>query len=245
MGLGETVHREVNKQVCLILHELSSSFPQEWAKALDLVFYVMMTTPLQASGFCARDLDRCWSMRDHLERELVRFDVGPMLPLEEWAQKLFERYRMIRGSVTRYLAAESEKRAEAFDKGLHPREWEIGDKVFRKESRGVASKFLPRNSGPYWVVQILSRHKVVLAKSDGEVAFSYPVPIAELIFVPERNRGSPELDLKNPGMTRSLGTMLRTSAPIPGTKSRFAGVGVGAYLAYKQNPRSPKPLRQW
>jgi hypothetical protein len=27
-------------------------------------------------------------MRDHLERELVRFDVGPMLPLEEWAQKL-------------------------------------------------------------------------------------------------------------------------------------------------------------
>ena len=83
------------------------------------------------------------------------------------------------------------------------------------------------------MAQILSRHKVVLAKSDGEVAFSYPVPIAELIFVPARNRGSPEVDLENPGMTRSLGTMLRTSAPIPGTKSRFAGVGVGAYLAYK------------
>ena len=37
VGLGETIHREVNKQVGLILHELSTSFPQEWAKALDLV----------------------------------------------------------------------------------------------------------------------------------------------------------------------------------------------------------------
>ena len=87
-------------------------------------------------------------MRDHLERELVRFEPGEQLPLEEWAEKLFERYRMIRGSVTRYLAAEAEKRAEAFDRGLHPRSWCIGDKVFRKESRGVQSKFIPRNSGP-------------------------------------------------------------------------------------------------
>ena len=181
VGLGETIHREVNKQVGLILHDLSASYPQEWSKALDLVFFVMMTSPLQASGFCPRDLDRGWSMRDHLERELVRFDVGPMLPLEEWAQKLFERYRMIRGLISRYLTAESEKRAEAFDRGLHPRAWEIGDKVFRKESRGVASKFLPRNSGPYRIGQVLNRHKVVLMKPDGEVAFSYPVPIAELI----------------------------------------------------------------
>jgi len=91
VGIGESVHREVNKQVSLILTELSKSYPQEWAKTLDLVFYVLMTSPLQASGFCPRDLDRCWSMRDHLERELVRFEVGKSLPLEEWAQKLFER----------------------------------------------------------------------------------------------------------------------------------------------------------
>ena len=68
----------MNKQVALILTELSKSYPQEWAKMLELVFYVMMTSPLQESGFCPRDLDRCWSMRDHLERELVRFDVGPV-----------------------------------------------------------------------------------------------------------------------------------------------------------------------
>ena len=145
-----------------------------------------------------------------------------------------ERYRMIRGLVSRYLTAESEKRAEAFDRGLHPRTWEIGDKVFRKESRGVASKFLPRNTGPYRVGQILSSHKVVLMKPDGEVAFSYPVPIAELIYVPERDKRSIELDLSQPATTRSLGGMLRTAAaPVQGTKSRFAGIGVGAYVVYQ------------
>ena len=185
IGLGETVHREVNKQVGLILSELSTSYPQEWAKTLDLVFYVMMTSPLQATGFCARDLDRCWSMRDHLERELVRLEPGALLPIEEWTKKLFERYKLIRGLVSRYLASESSKRAEAFDRGLHPHEWALGDKVFRKESKGMPSKFLPRNSGPYRISQVLSKHKVILTKLDGEAAFSYPVPTAELIFVPK------------------------------------------------------------
>ena len=95
---------------------------------------MMMTSPLQESGFCPRDLDRCWSMRDHLGRELVRFDVGPTLPLEQWAQKLFELYRMIRGAVSRYLTAESEERAARFDRGPHPRQWQQGDEVFRKET---------------------------------------------------------------------------------------------------------------
>ena len=104
VGLGETMHREVNKKVGMILLELSRSYPQEWAKTLDLVFYVMMTSPLMSSGFCPRDLDRCWSMRDHLERELVRFDIGSQIPLEEWSKRLFERYRYVRGSVSRYLA---------------------------------------------------------------------------------------------------------------------------------------------
>ncbi len=76
VGLGETIHREVNKQLALILHEICRAFPQEWSRTLDLIHYVMMTTPLQDSGFCPRDLDRCWSMRDHLERELVRWDVA-------------------------------------------------------------------------------------------------------------------------------------------------------------------------
>jgi hypothetical protein len=174
-------------------------------------------------------------MRDHLERELVKFEVGPTLPLEQWSQKLFERYRTIRGAVSRYLATEAEDRAARFDRGLHPREWQQGDKVFRKESRGVASKFIPRNSGPYRVAQVLSSHKVVLDKMDGEAAFSYPVPIAELIYVPER-RGAPSVDFEKSG-SRSLGGMLRNKddgeAPIPGSRAKFAKLGPGAYVVYK------------
>ena len=210
-------------------------------KTLELVFYVMMTSPLQESGFCPRDLDRCWSMWDHLERELVRFDVGPTLPLEQWAQELFERYRMFRGAVSRYLTAESEERAARFDRGLHPRQWRQGDKVFRKESRGVASKFIPRNSGPDRVAQVLSSHKVVLNKMDGEPAFGYPVPIAELVFVPER-RHAPEVNLDGTG-NRSLGGMLRgrdsQDAPIPGSRAKFAGLGPGSYKLQLLRPPSP------
>ena len=58
VGQGETIHREVNKLLALMLHEATASHPQEWPKALDLIFYVLMTTPLQESGFCPRDLDR-------------------------------------------------------------------------------------------------------------------------------------------------------------------------------------------
>jgi hypothetical protein len=174
-------------------------------------------------------------MRDHLERELVKFEVGPTLPLEQWSQKLFERYRTIRGAVSRYLATEAEDRAARFDRGLHPREWQQGDKVFRKESRGVASKFIPRNAGPYRVAQVLSSHKVVLDKMDGEAAFSYPVPIAELIYVPER-RGAPSVDFEKSG-SRSLGGMLQNKddgeAPIPGSRAKFAKLGPGAYVVYK------------
>ena len=175
----------------------------------------------------------------------MRFDVGPTLPLEQWAQKLFERYRMIRGAVSRYLTAESEERAARFDRGLHPRQWQQGDKVFRKESRGVASKFIPRNSGPYRVAQVLSSHKVVLNKMDGEPAFGYPVPIAELVFVPER-RHAPEVNLDGTG-SRSLGGMLRgkdsQDAPIPGSRAKFAGLGPGSYVVYKAPvPQTPKSI---
>jgi hypothetical protein len=66
------------------------------------------------------------------------------------------------------------------------KELRVGDKVCRKESRGVLSKQVPRNSGPYIVHQVLSNHKVTLAKLDGELAFTHPVPVSELVYIPER-----------------------------------------------------------
>ena len=74
---------EVNKQVGFIMGDLVKQYPQEWSRVVPLVHFVMMNTELGSSGFTARDLDRCWSMRDHTERELVSFDVGPVLPVQQ------------------------------------------------------------------------------------------------------------------------------------------------------------------
>ena len=236
VGQGETIHREVNKLLAMLLNQVTKSHPQEWPKALDLIFYVMMTTPLQESGFCPRDLDRAWSMRDHLERALVKFDVGEMMAVQPWAKWVFEQYLANRSILTRYLHSETVKRAESFDKGLHRKEWKVGERVCRKESRGVMSKLVPRNTGPFIIDRVLSNHKVVLSKPDGELAFTYPVPIAELIRVPERDPRSPPLDYETPSAQKSLGSMLKNQdegAAAAAAKSQFAQVGSGAYVVYK------------
>ena len=244
VGQGETVHREVNKLLALFLNEITSSHPQDWPKALDLIFYIMMTTPLQESGFCARDLDRAWSMRDHLERTLVKFDVGKLMAIQDWTKWVFEQYLTNRSILTRYLHGESVKRAETFDRGLNRKEWKVGERVCRKESRGVMSKLVPRNSGPFIISQVLSHHKVVLNKPDGEMAFPYPVPIAELIRVPERVARVPPLDYETLSAAKSLGSMLKNPDPsaLAGAKSKFASVGAGAYVVYKppvaEHPKS-------
>ncbi|NDD62505.1 MAG: hypothetical protein EBZ36_00750, partial [Acidobacteria bacterium] len=245
VGQGETIHREINKQTALLMGVLTNAYPQEWTKGLDLVFYILMTSPLQESGYCARDLDRCWSQRDHLERELVRLDVGPLLTTSQYSDHFFERYRLMRSAVTRYFHAAAVDRAVAYDRGLHPKELRVGDKVCRKESRGVLSKQVPRNSGPYIVHQVLSNHKVTLAKLDGELAFTHPVPVSELVYIPERV-GRPIVDLGAPSASRSLGSMLKDKDPAPplgpGVKAKLAAIGPAAYVAYKppvaENPKS-------
>ena len=137
-----------------------------------------------------------------------------MAPTTQWCIDNFERYRTVRSLFTKYLHGEALKRADAYDRGLHPREWRVGDRVCRKESRGVVSKFTPRNSGPFVIAQILNKHKVVLHKADGEPAFGYPVPMAELVPLPDRQRRGPAIDFEGVSERRSLGNMLTAKEPI-------------------------------
>ena len=75
------------------------------------------------------------------------------------------------------------------------------------------------------------------------MAFSYPVPIAELIRVPERDPRSPPVDYETPSAQKTLGSMLRNQdegAAATAAKSKFAQVGSGAYVVYKQ-PVAERP----
>ena len=136
------------------------------------------------------------------------------MAIQPWAKWVFEQYLANRSILTRYLRSETVKRAETFDRGLHRKEWMVGERVCRKESQGVMSKLVPRNTGPFIIDQVLSKHKVVLSKPDGELAFTYPVPIAELIRAPERDPRSPPVDYETPSAPKSLGSLLE-----PGRRS--------------------------
>ena len=94
---------------------------------------------------------------------------------------------------------------------------------------------------------MLNNHKVVLNKADGEPAFGYPVPIAELVPLVERQGRSPAIDYEGISEHRSLGHMLRADEPAAaadaGSRAKFALLGPGTYVAYKAPvPEGPKSI---
>ena len=107
VGMGETVHRSMNA----LVHRTCSS---EWSRVLPLVHYVMMNTPILESGLVPRDLDRAWSLSDHVERELVPFPAPGKLPVDEWAKEVFRNFKLVEGSLSKYLSMTEERRAELY-----------------------------------------------------------------------------------------------------------------------------------
>ena len=82
VGMGETIHRSMNSLIASLLQDVHKAWASEWARVLPLVHYIMMNTPILESGFVPRDLDRAWSLRDHVERELVPFRAPGQLPVD-------------------------------------------------------------------------------------------------------------------------------------------------------------------
>ena len=232
VGLGETIHREINKQITLVLAEGASLYPREWDLCLDLTHWIYMNTPLSmCPEFTARDLDRVWSLRDHVERDLVPWTVQVTAPVEDWARQVFSRYKELQGVVSRHLESDVEARALLVDRGHYndPMQWDIGERCWRKPTQAPHSKHQPRNEGPYEIVA-LHGYKVDLAGLDERAGESLQqVPVAELIrvnfqFAPTSQGG------------RSLGSVLRKEKlpqPLPGPKGRFGTLVKGALVAFR------------
>ena len=109
----------------------------------------MMNTPILESGLVPRDLDREWSLRDHVERELVPFRAPGQLPVDEWAKAVFRNFKTIESTLSRYLSMTEERRAELYDRGHLKRDWTIGERVWRHPTLRSGTKFQPRSVGPY------------------------------------------------------------------------------------------------
>ena len=114
---GKRVHRSMNSLIALLLQDVHQACASEWARVLPLVHYIMMNTPILESGLVPRDLDNAWSLRDHVERELVPFRAPGQLPVDEWAKAVFRNFKTIESTLSRYLAMTEERRAELYDRG--------------------------------------------------------------------------------------------------------------------------------
>ena len=58
---------------------------------------------------CARYLET-----DHVERELVPFPAPGKLPVDEWAKEVFRNFKLVEGSLSKYLSMTEERRAELY-----------------------------------------------------------------------------------------------------------------------------------
>ena len=227
VGMGETVHRSMNSLIALLLQDVHKACASEWARVLPLVHYIMMNTPILESGLVPRDLDKVWSLRDHVERELVPFRAPGQLPVDEWAKAVFRNFKTIESTLSRYLAMTEERRAELYDRGHLKRDWTIGEQVWRHPTMRSGTKFQPRSVGPY-ELRAITGQRATLESEDGTLISN--IPLAELIRVPAR-----VFDDSTDFERRSLGEIVggKPPAPLPGPKGKFGATLPGAMALYR------------
>ena len=71
-GLVEGLHKETQKVMGMLVHDVVKCLPNEVGELLHLVAFIIYNTP-GAHGYTPRDIDRRWSLSSALERELYRF----------------------------------------------------------------------------------------------------------------------------------------------------------------------------
>ena len=68
-GLVEGKHKEVQKLFGILVMDIMKCFPDEVSELLPCIEYMIYNTP-GPHGYTPRDIDRRWSMKTPLEREL-------------------------------------------------------------------------------------------------------------------------------------------------------------------------------
>ena len=104
------------------------------------------------------------------------------LPVTEWAQQVFQRFKATEASFAKYLAKTEEQRAELYDRGRPRQDWEVGEQVWRHPTLRPGSKFTARNVGPFRI-RVMFGQRCTLERESGEVT---DVPLAESVRVPSR-----------------------------------------------------------
>ena len=221
-GPGERAHQTIMNNHLLLMNEVCSAFPQEWAALVPALEYLCETAPREPHGLSAFDLSQGFGLLVDTDRRLAPFSLPWGLPETEVASRLFEQFRELYGMYSRCTAEEVLKKQEELNRKRTVRIFDKGEVVFRKlPSFARPAKHLlgDRCTGPYLVTEQRSLQSAVLTDpSTGQlVDKGRNIPLDQLLTGPRRSKllFDPE-----PADIRGIGEMLRgEGAPPEGPNS--------------------------
>ena len=127
-GLVEGLHKETQKVMGMLVHDVLKCLPNEVGELFNLIEFIIYNTP-GSHGYTPRDIDRRWSMSTALERELQPFQVQEFEPLEDYVRELFQNYGLIKTKVLTHLQSKSLERAELANRFRQSKTFQAGDRA--------------------------------------------------------------------------------------------------------------------
>ena len=153
-GLVEGLHKETQKIMGMLVHDVFKTLPNETGELLHVVEFIVYNTP-GAHGFTPQDIDRRWSLSLPLQRELTPFQVNEFEPLEDYVRNCFRMYRELKVKVLTHLQSKSLERSELANRFRRAKGIQVGDRVLIRDQRQR------RAGGRSWGKQPLSEPLVV------------------------------------------------------------------------------------
>ena len=258
-GLVENKHKETQKVLGMLVRDVMQCFPNEFGELHHVVEYIVYNTPA-AHGLTPRDIDRQWSTRTPLLRELTAFEVGELEPVSEYVKRIFASYKDIKQHVLNHLFAEKEKRALNANKHRYAKPFVEGDVVVLRDPKhkkaGGRTAGKQPSSEKCQIVEVRG-NRLTVKQADGTLLKDVHTENALLVPPGAQNfedfEGDPlfeeELDLpaesaerrRSPGMMlEDHGKSVREAEQALGPRpAKLTGLAGGVTIAYQSFPSHP------
>ena len=133
-GLVEGKHKEVQKLFGILVMDVMKCFPDEVSELLPCIEYMIYNTP-GPHGYTPRDIDRRWSMKTPLERELHGVQMSESEPMQEKIRQTFNVYGQVRTQVLELKRQQAMQRADLSNRRRVGKRVQEGDYVLVRDNR--------------------------------------------------------------------------------------------------------------
>ena len=185
-GLVEGKHKEVQKLFGILVKDVMKCFPDEVSELLHVVEYMIYNTP-GPHGYTPRDMDRRWSMKTPLERELHGVRIDETEPIQEKVRNMFIAYDQVRKQVLELKRQDAMQRADLSNRRRVGKKIQPGDYVLVRDNRpnrsGGRTVWKTPLSEPAVVLEVRN-YKVRVRHRDGT---EQEVHLERVLQIPGRN----------------------------------------------------------